>query len=99
MDYIVTCVRCKNSESWTEFDFTAMKRRDSWHCTVNIAKIPMLHIACDSTAYTYELYPTNANDIKRLRADYNERHKNDPGFIPSVEYVMGPDGRTRPRES
>ena len=99
MNYIVTCDRCKNSETWTEFDFISMKRQDAWHCTMDIGKFPMLHIACDSKDYTYEAFPTNTDDIKRLRADYNERHKNDPGFIPSVEYVMGPDGKTRPRES
>ena len=99
MDYIVTCVRCKNSESWTEFDFTAMKHQGTWQCTMNISKIPMLHTPCDSKAYTYDAFPTNANDIKRLRANYNERHKDVPGFVPSVEYVMGPDGKTRPRES
>jgi hypothetical protein len=100
MNYIVTCVRCKNSETWTEFDFTAMKHRDTWQCTGYIRHSkPRNNMPCDSKAYTYDAFPTNADDIKRLRANYNERHKNDPGFVPSVEYVMGPDGKTRPRES
>tara|TARA_R100001244_G_scaffold86414_1_gene66000 strand:- start:621 stop:797 length:177 start_codon:yes stop_codon:yes gene_type:complete len=30
--------------------------------------------------------PENAKDIKILRADYNQRHANEPGFVPSVEY-------------
>lgn len=50
MNYLITCIRCKNAETWTAADFTAMKR--PWHCTMNISTVPMMHVACNSEAYT-----------------------------------------------
>ncbi len=41
---------------------------------------------CESLNIERYSVPENADDIKVLRADYNRRHMNEPGFVPSVEY-------------
>ena len=95
MIYRIVCEKCQHEEMVEESDFQTMDNQ-GWRCWATpIGK----NIACGSDQWAYEKIPQNADDIKVLRAEYNERHKNDPGFVPSVEYVTGPDGKNRPRES
>lgn len=100
MNYIVICQECGYTEQWTEFQFAETERSGQWQCG---RTEPQYHTdpssKCFSRSFAYEKVPTTTDDVKVLRAEYNERHKDEPGFVPSVEYVMGPDGKTRPRES
>jgi hypothetical protein len=53
--------------------------------------------SCGTTDIETCRVPENGDDVKILRADYNRRNANTPGFVPSVEYVLQPDGTTKPR--
>jgi len=46
---------------------------------------------CGSHNVAKAMVPENADDVKVLRADYNRRHMHEPGFIPSVEYIIDPN--------
>lgn len=95
MQYNIECQKCGHVDTVSSFDFSVFQKQ-GWHCWASTGSA---NLACNCREWNYESIPQNADDIKVLRAEYNERHKNEPGFVPSVEYVRGPDGKTRPRES
>jgi hypothetical protein len=50
---------------------------------------------CGSYNVMKSMIPENADDVKVLRADYNRRHMHEPGFVPSVEYIIDPNDPTK----
>ena len=50
---------------------------------------------CGSYNVSKVMVPDNADDVKVLRAEYNRRHMHEPGFVPSVEYIIDPNDPTK----
>jgi hypothetical protein len=47
--------------------------------------------SCGASHVEHAKFPETVEDIGILRAAYNRRHQNEPGFVPSVPYDK--DGR------
>jgi hypothetical protein len=50
---------------------------------------------CGSINISNFMFPENVKDIGTNREDYNRRHMHDPGFVPSVEYIIDPNDPTK----
>jgi len=96
MKYQIICKTCGHTEVASSVEYTTIKK-EGWRCWGSNSKT--YENICESTDCTFEAFPEDGDDVKVLRAEYNRRHADEPGFVPSVEYVTGPDGKTRPRES
>ena len=94
MIYVIECSKCGHQEQIAK-DQCATIEAEGWHCW----NIILPSQVCNTVTHEIAKIPETADDIKVIREEYNRKHADAPGFVPSVEYVRGPDGKNIPKES